>query len=222
MKGGKILAKKMKGKAKKGYRSKMKKSKSSRSRSVVKEDRSSSRPDLSIGLIGAYGLANQEVNQGQPELSMQKGSMLGGKLLVDYALFNDIGVRAQIGAEKFSVAGQGLDFTAPSGTAEVTDIGTDITYLSIDVLLRYLIPFSSSVFAYLNAGVGILSPISKTSTSLNADSVETTSIIIGGGGLGFSFGKAAVFFGADYYYFPPSEDVATNAISIKGGFMLGF
>ena len=221
LKKGKILAKKIKGKVKKGYRSKMRRSKSSSSSSsVVMEDRSKSRPDLSIGLVGAYGLATQEVNQGQATPSTQTGTMLGGKLLVDYALFNDIGVRAHVGAESFSVAGQGFNFITAGSTIE--DIETTITYLSIDILLRYRIPVTNAFFGYLNAGVGILSPISKESTSLDIESVETTSIVIAGGGIGMNFGNTDVFVGADYYYFPPSEDVDTNAISIKFGFMLGF
>lgn len=221
--GKNVLAIVSKGKAKKGYKTKIKKSKkqtevadsgdSYNEGNVVSEDNAPTKKDLLFGLLGGYGLASQSVNQGADGTSNQSGSSLAVKAIVDYSLFDEIGVRAHIGAEMFSVTGTGTNFQ----TATAGDIGTDITYLSIDVLLRYRFMISSSIFGYLNGGVGIWSPLSKSSTSLDETSISTTSIFIFGGGIGLPIGSMDLFFGADYYYFPPSEDVSTSIISPKLG-----
>lgn len=209
----------LKGSAKKGYLAKKKTAKSSSQprSSVVREDRSKNDSAFRVGLLGGYALTNQSVTQ-NVSVSEQTGTMFAGKLLLDYSLFNDIGIRAQLGAEQFSVMGEGTDIR----TGQLTEIGTTILYLSLDILLRGRFQVAGPFLFYLNAGVGILSPLSKETTALDEQSISTTSILIGGGGIGFNFGKLDVFFGADYYYFPPSEDVNTSAISIKGGFLYAF
>ena len=186
VKGRRVVGKIVKGKAKKGYRTKMKKKKSMADSeyadgSVVSEDSSSGRSDLMFGIMGGYGLASQTVNQGPAGSSEQSGSSLAVKGLVDYSLFGDIGVRANIGVEMFSVEGDGQNVN--TSVDEV--IGTEITYLSIDVLLRYRFMLSSSMFGYVNGGIGIFSPLSSSSTSLDENSISTTSIVIVGGGIGF-------------------------------------
>jgi len=209
----------LKGKAKPGYLASAKSSSSSSSSSrssVVRE--SKQRPAFSAGLIGGFALTNQTVSPEGIDPSEQTGTMLSGKLLLDYSLFGDIGIRAQAGTELFSVLGEGLNF----GTNSTGEVGTNITYLSLDILVRGRFRIAGPLLFYGNVGVGILSPISSETTSLDPDSISTTSIVIGGGGLGFNFGKLDIFFGADYYYFPPSSDVNTNAISVKGGFMYAF
>ena len=229
IKGRKALAKLSKGKAKKGYRTRVKKSRpkpdtndyaaTSASDNIISEDSQSGRPDMLFGILGGYGLASQTIDQGNGNTSSQSGSSIAVKGILDYSLFDAIGVRAQAGLEMFSVSGTGLDVTNNNA---VGTIKTDVTYLSIDVLLRWYIVKLDSMSFYFNGGVGILSPLSKETSALQEESISTTSILILGGGIAFPIGKMEIFVGADYYYFPPSEDVTTNVIGGKLGVLFDF
>lgn len=87
------------------------------------------------------------------------------------------------------------------------------------MLLRYHLYNSSSFGFFINGGMGIYSPMSKTSSALDPESISTTSILIFGGGVSFPLGGMNFFAGLDYFYFPPSEDVTTSVISGKLGLL---
>ena len=219
--GKKVIAQLKKGKAKKGYLTKFKsagKKKAPLEDNVGYEDAEqvaqeeeieSSRPELLFGLMTGYGIANQKVTENAGSFDTS-GSSIAVKGLLDYSLFEDLGVRARLGIEKFSVSGAN-----PSNQ----DVTTDITYLSIDMLLRYFIVNSDSFGFFLNAGMGIYSPMSKESGALDPASISPTSLLMFGAGVSSPLGGMDLFLGGDYNYYPPSETVETNVITAKLGLL---
>ncbi len=213
-KGRLVIAKLGKGNAKKGMYTQLRKSNKSRSKSRPMETASDvaltesveKRSDTMIGLLGSFGTATQNVT-GVADMS---GSTTGFKGIFDYELFSDFGVRARLG----------LDMLSVEGSSDNGDFATSISYLTIDLLLRYYLYRDDSFGFFLNGGMGIYSPMSTdlgTNQALQEDSISTTSLLIFGGGVAIPFGGWQIFLGGDYLYFPPSEDVDTSVISGKLG-----
>ncbi|MCB0379597.1 MAG: hypothetical protein KDD33_13990, partial [Bdellovibrionales bacterium] len=100
--------------------------------------------------------------------------------------------------------------------------GSDITYLTVDLLIRGNMMLGNSFGLYGNLGIGIFSPMSSESKALDEASISTTSVVIGGGGIVLPMGTWEIYAGADYYYFPSSEDVSTSVISGKLGVLFAF
>ncbi len=170
------------------------------------------KPNLLFGLMGSFGTATQNV----ANVADMSGSTMGFKGLIDYSLFDSLGVRARIGMDMLSVTGS-------SGT---TNFETSINYLALDLLLRYNLFEMGSLGIFLNGGMGIYSPMSSELGAVQAireDSISTTSLLIFGGGLSYSLsGTMQLFVGADYLYFPPSEDVSTSVINANLGLIFAF
>lgn len=225
MKGNKVIALLRKGKAKKGYGTMARKAKKRKSKQsdyesaseVAQSDDSSSssseRPDLMFGVMGSFGSATQQVT-GAVTADMT-GSFMGGKFLVDYAIWGNFGVRGRIGMDMLSV----------SANDNGNEVQTDINYLSVDVLGRYYL-MNDAFKLFANAGFGIYSPMSETlsgnPTALDATSISTTSLLIVGLGAGFNIGSMELFFGGDYLIFPDSETVKTTAFAGKLGLLFNF
>lgn len=225
MKNNMVIAQLGKGKAKKGYLTQVrgagkKKSKKRRREepmesaeevAVVERDETSSRSDMMWGFLGGFGQASQNVTN----VVDSSGSSMAIKGIFDYEIFSKLGVRARLGLDIFSLTG-----SSPT----LGDFTTDLTYLTIDFLVRYHIVRSSSFGLFVNAGMGIYSPMTTDLTggtnnegALDPDSISTTSLLIFGGGVSFPVSSWEIFIGADYHYFPPSEEVETNAIAGKIG-----
>ncbi len=223
MKGNKVIAQLGKGKAARGlvsapYAGK-KKSRPSESTyetatEIAKEEvsspSSSKQADLRFGVLGSFGTATQSV----ANKADMTGSLMGVKGLVDYSLFGSLGVRGRFGLDMFSVTGSGGG----------NNYQTDINYLTVDILARYNIVDSSSFGLFVNGGVGIYSPLSSElspagDAALDESSISTTSLLIIGGGVSIPIGSMELFIGADYLYFPPSDDVTTSGLSAKVGLL---
>ena len=224
MKGNKVIAQLGKGKAARGLVSApfagKKKSKPPResdyesASEVAKEEisspASSKKSDLRFGVLGSFGSVTQNVTA-KADMS---GSLMGVKGIVDYSLFGSLGVRGRFGLDMFSV----------TGTGGSINYQTDINYLTVDILARYSIVESSSFGLFVNGGVGIYSPLSSElgpagNAALDESTISTTSLLILGAGVSIPIGGMELFVGADYLYFPPSDDVTTSAISGKVGLL---
>ncbi len=216
MKGRLVIAKLGKGNAKKGMYTQLRKAKKSPRQSrpvesasdIVMTEKVEQHSDIKLGILGSFGTASQNVTG----VSDMSGSSMGFKGLFDYELFSQFGVRARIGMDMLSV----------TGTSGAQTFDTSINYLTIDLLLRYYLMRSESFGIFLNAGMGIYSPMSTdlgANPALQEDSISTTSLLIFGGGIAIPFGTWEIFLGADYLYFPPSEDVETNVMSGKLGLL---
>lgn len=166
---------------------------------------------LQFGIMGSYGQAAQNVS-GVADMS---GSTMGFKGILDYSLFETLGVRARVG----------LDMMSVTGAAGNTNFETNINYLALDLLLRWYLMNSESFGLYLNGGMGIYSPMSTdlgTNQAIREDSISTTSLLIFGLGFSIPMGSMKLFAGVDYLYFPPSEDVKTTVISGNLGLLFDF
>ena len=221
IKGDKAIAVIGKGKARKGYLTKAKAGKKKKRREDPIEEPMEEASEVAqtdadddvgsgmmLGIMGAFGTATQNV----ANVADMSGSSMGFKGIFDYELFSGLGVKSQIGLDNVSVSGN-------SGSQQFE---TTISYLAIDLLLRYNWMIASSFGLYFNGGMGIYSPMSTdlgTNAALQEDSISTTSLLIFGAGFVIPFGSWQIQLGGDYLYFPPSEDVDTSVIAAKLGIL---
>ncbi len=167
-------------------------------------------PEMMFGLVGTYGQATQNV----ANVADMSGSLLGVKAVFDYELFSNFGVKARLGMDMLSVTGS-------NGGAEFQ---TDINYLTLDFFLRYYVIRGNSFGLFLNGGLGIYSPMSTdlgSNAALQEDSISTTSVGILGLGIAIPLGGMEIQLGADYFIFPPSDDVETSVFGAKLGLLFG-
>ncbi|MCC6137068.1 MAG: hypothetical protein IT287_00415 [Bdellovibrionaceae bacterium] len=225
VKGLKAIGLLRKGKALKGngtlFRSVSKKSKmkkldnSSKTASKLDTDDEYDTPAgvMRWGAQASYGSAKQDVLQ-DTSTSAQSGSSLGLKAILDYPIFSGFSLHSGFGLEMFSVAGVGTN--AQTALTNV-DISTKITFVSIDALMKYTLTDTGSMRFHLLGGPGILHPMSKSSDSLDPDTIS--SLVVGefGGGIEFKMGNTSIPVDFIYYLFPAGETVKTSLISIKVG-----
>lgn len=166
------------------------------------------------GAMFGYGVASQDVDQGN-SVSAQTGSSMAIKGAYDYPLLSSVAFRALAGFELFSVSGMGEPLNS---TAQAT-VGTDITYLSLDGLIKWTFIDGKSFGFYVLGGVGFLYPMTKSSDVIVEDSIESLAVAEFGGGFEYKWGKWVVPVDVTYYYFPSGEDVTTGLISIKVGLL---
>ncbi len=162
--------------------------------------------DMTIGLVAGYAMDSQTVSpQGSASRSMT-GSGFSAKGFLDVPVTGSLGLLARFGVEQFNVA--------------VESEKTEIMYGAADLLLKYA--FSEGNFVpFAMGGLGIHFPISKTSTVLNPNNISPTTVFYGGAGFNFVMGSSSYFqMTAEYGMFPPSNEVSTSLIAIRGG--LGF
>lgn len=223
-KGRKAIGLLKKGKADKGYTTTFKAAgKKPKSTSVVAQedtsteddDSSSMYPKSRVGVLAGYGMASQDVDQGNLGVSAQSGSSIALRGLYDYPLFQSVYFRGMVGAEFFSVSGDGRPLTNLSTT---TTTGTDITYLTMDALFHWSLSKGKSSSFYLIGGLGILYPMAKSSDIIIEGSIDSLAIGEFGGGMEFHLNGYTLPFEVAYYYFP-SGDVSTNVISLKLGLL---
>lgn len=222
-KGRKAIGLLKKGKADKGYTTTFKAAgKKAKTQSVVAEDESAEDDDSSsqypksrVGVLAGYGMASQDVDQGNLGASSQSGSSIALRGLYDYPLFQSVYFRGMMGAEFFSVSGDGRPLT---NLSVVTSTGTDITYLTMDALFHWSFSKGRSSSFYLIGGLGILYPMSKSSDIIIEDSIDSLAIGEFGGGMEFHLNGYTLPFEIAYYYFP-SGDVTTSVISLKLGLL---
>jgi hypothetical protein len=165
------------------------------------------------GASFSYGMANQDVDQGDT-ISSESGSSMGIKGIYDYPLLNTVALRVLGGVELFSVSGLGV----PLSSSAQTTVGTDITYLALEGAAKWnfwQISSGMSLFGFL--GAGFLYPITKSSDVIVEDSIEF--VVPGeiGGGVEFKWGKWIVPIDVTYYYFPDGTDVKTSMLGVRAG-----
>ncbi len=218
VKGNKAIGRVTKGRAKRGDRlvsasRTLKKAGEIAGSASADDDGDLGSSKLEIGGLVGFGLASQTVETNQGSLD-QSGSGIGFKAFGDFNLLKSIGVRGQAGLEAFNV-----ETEADIGNGNET-LTTEISYMSIDVLIRY--KFLDGKFSMWAAGgLGVLVPMSQTSGTLDEGSISSTSTFIGQLGLSLRVGKKMTIpLQFEYIYFPPSEQVSSTLIAIRTG--IGF
>lgn len=174
--------------------------KPSRSKSAMKP------MDTTYGVSLGFGLDNQSVTPTGSSTVAMTGSGFSAKGFIDIPISSSVGLLGRGGAEQFNVKKDAFK--------------TEIMYATLDLLLRYT--FSEGGFApFLLGGMGIHFPLSKTSNILDVNRISSTTVFFAGLGANISMGSSSYFqVSAEYGLFPPSNEVSTNFIAIRGG--LGF
>lgn len=161
--------------------------------------------DMTIGGVAGYSMDSQTVTQAGTTNAMT-GSGFSFKAFVDIPVTGGLSLYSRAGVEQFNVQ---------NGTSK-----SELMYGVLDLLLKY--SFTEGTFVpFAMAGLGIHFPISKSSNVLNTNLVSSTTVFYGGGGINYALGGSSYLqVTAEYGMFPPSNDVSTSLIAVRGG--MGF
>lgn len=162
--------------------------------------------DMTLGAVAGYSIDSQTVSQAGSATQSMSGSGFSLKGFADIPVTGSLALLTRAGAEQFNVA---------SGAAK-----TEIMYAMIDLMLKYAFTEGSFV-PFAMGGLGLHFPISKTSNVLDVNRISSTTVFYGGAGFNYVMGGSTYFqMTAEYGMFPPSNDVSTSLIAVRGG--LGF
>ncbi len=179
-----------------------------RGKSAAPRGRRSGASNLHIGGLAGYSMDSMSVPMTGGAVSMT-GSGFSVKGAADYRLSDSLGVRFLGGYETFSVTGGGYK--------------TSISYLTLDLLGRYLLTPDSMLGLWLGGGMGFAIPFSKSTTALQEDSVATSTMLYLSAGADIKVSEKFYFpLQFDYAMFLPASDVKTSIIAIRGGVMMRF
>jgi hypothetical protein len=174
------------------------------------------------GLFG-YGLNSMDVNVNDSvtgdfrKKASLSGSGFSAKGLFDYEIFSQVWFRFTAGLEMFKVAGP-----KECGTLNQQTCDANINYLSMDFLGRYVFA-TGSLRPWLGAGVGLLFPMSKEASALQAQSISTTNVIMLSGGLDFFVSPDFYIpMSIEYGMLPKSDEVEASWIAFRVGFAVPF
>lgn len=207
-KGGKAIGEITKGKAAVGYtlvaRGKSSSGAGPRRGGSGKRSRSA----ISVGALAGYSMDNMQV----PVLSRTEtltGSGFSVKGAADYAFTSSLGLRLTGGYESFAVKN--------------TTYTTDISYVTIDALARYIFMADSMFAPWIGGGMGFAIPFSKSTNILQEDSIATSTLLYLAAGADLHLsGSWYIPLQFDYSMFLPASDVKTSIIGIRTGIMLAF
>lgn len=174
------------------------------------------------GLFG-YGRDSMDVNVNDSvtgdfrKKASLSGSGFSAKGLFDYEIFSQVWFRFTAGLEMFKVSGP-----KECGSLNQQTCDANINYLSMDFLGRYVFS-DGSMRPWLGAGVGLLFPMSKSASALQAQSISTTNVIMFGGGLDFfTSPNFYIPMSIEYGMLPKSDEVEASWIAFRVGFAIPF
>lgn len=166
------------------------------------------------GVVLGYASATQDVKQ-DATTSSQSGSSLGLRGAYIYPTSESLDIQLLAGLENFDVSGSGK--TPESNYQTIGTIGTKITYLSLDALLRYEVFGGESFGIKLLAGAGIFHPMSSTSTAIA--SIDTVAVGEFGASLEYRTSSMTIPIDFIYYYYPSGGDVSTSLMGLRIGYL---
>jgi len=145
------------------------------------------------------------------------GSGFSAKGLFDYEVFSQVWFRFTGGLEMFKVSGP-----ASCGTLNGQTCDANINYLSMDFVARYA--FSSGTLRpWAGLGVGLLFPMSKSASALQAQSISTTNVMMVLGGLDYFVSpNFYIPVSVEYGMLPKSDEVDASWIAFRVGFGVPF
>jgi hypothetical protein len=173
--------------------------------------------DMTIGGLVGFAMDSQTVSTtcgtGNPiESIAMSGSGFSAKGFGDLPISGPLGVIGRAGIEQFNV----------SGNSTCGGVKTSIMYVTADLLLRYRF-MEGSVQPFGQVGLGLHFPMSKTSDVLDVSKISATSVFFFGAGLNYYISPTMYVQAlAEYGLFPPSTDVKTSLIAIRGGVGIKF
>jgi hypothetical protein len=163
---------------------------------------------VAIGAIFGYSMDSMSVPVLSNTISLS-GSGFSIKGAADITFSESIAVRLLAGYETFS--------------AKNASWSTEISYVTLDALGRYLLMPQSTFSLWLGAGMGFAIPFSKSTNVLQEDSIATSTLLYVATGFDLKAGKTMYFpVQVDYAMFLPASDVKTTIIAVRGGVMMTF
>lgn len=162
--------------------------------------------DMTVGILGGYAMDSQSVTITGSAAQAMTGSGFSVRGFADIPVAGSLALLTRVGAEQFNVMKD--------------DFKSEILYAVVDLMLKY--SFAPTGFVpFAMGGLGLHFPISKTSNILDVNRVSSTTVFYAGGGFNFVMGSSTYMqLTAEYGMFPPSNDVTTSLIAVRGG--LGF
>lgn len=162
--------------------------------------------DMTVGFLGGYAMDSQSVTITGSAAQAMTGSGFSVRGFADIPVAGSLALLTRVGAEQFNV--------------KKDDFKSEILYAVVDLMLKY--SFASTGFVpFAMGGLGLHFPISKASNILDVNRISSTTVFYAGGGFNFVLGSSSYLqLTAEYGMFPPSNDVSTTLIAIRGG--LGF
>jgi hypothetical protein len=215
IKNGKAKVKITKGKAKEGMEVVSAKAKGNSDSDAANEESGgdSKRPrsagaatlfkDMTVGFLGGYAMDSQSVTITGSAAQAMTGSGFSVRGFADIPVAGSLALLTRVGAEQFNVKKE--------------DSKSEILYAVVDLMLKY--SFASTGFVpFAMGGIGLHFPISKASNILDVNRISSTTVFYAGGGFNFVMGSSSYMqLTAEYGMFPPSNDVTTSLIAIRGG-----
>lgn len=222
IRGNKAIGQVLKGRAAKGFSLTPRPTK----KSSVARKKKSSRPNYSysrrsgitrnkeVAIGGVLGMVQSaaEVNFTNGTSASLSGSAMSFKAMADYGLTPNIFLRGLAGTQPFEA-------TESARTCTGANCVMSINYLSVDLWGRYVFNPTSNFRFWGGAGIGLLFPLNTDSTNAVVKSdIGSTMVFQGGAGIDWYINEQ--FFiplSIEYNLIPPSDDVTTSMISIRGG-----
>lgn len=183
-----------------------------------------SKKGMTFGVLGGYSMDSQtaklidttRTNTIDVSMDGTGFSLLG---FADIPYSGDLGFIGRAGLEMFNVDGTA---SANYCSGNTNQCKTEITYLTLDALLRYKFGNGGMFTPWVGGGVGIYYPISKTTTALNPD-IGMSTVFLADVGVNIAMGpKAYIPIVLQYGLFPPGPDVSTSIISLRAGYGMSF
>jgi hypothetical protein len=232
VKGEKAIGKITKGKAASGYTLELKPSAVTRNSRSSSEDSASSDSGSSApaggvrsywGFLLGYGMDKMDVNVNDftsglfREKTSLSGSGFSAKGLFDYELFPQVWFRGTTGLQGFSVSGSSI-----CGVNNAETCNADLYYLSFDFLGRYVFS-NGNIRPWAGGGIGLLFPVSKKATALQASSISTTNVMMFAGGVDwFISPRMYIPISIEYGLLPKSDEVEASWIEFRAGMAVPF
>lgn len=155
---------------------------------------------------------------GYQEDIAQTGTGYAAKGFGEIAIAGNLWFQGRFGVETFNVAGSSVAplCNGAGGSGTSTACSTNITYVDGDALLKYNFPFKKFT-PFIEFGLGLFFPVTKTSTALL--SMPTISVFFIDGGADIQLNeKSYIPVYLEYGFFPPSNQVNTHYL----GLMIGY
>lgn len=163
---------------------------------------------LGFGVIGGFNTNSMVVklSTGTDNLT---GSNMVFKGLLDWQISRRINLRGQLGYDGFSAAGSDLC---------IVQCSVEITYFSMDGILRFMFNPDGRFVTWAGAGVFNQIALSKSSTALNEAQIGFTQVINVSGGVDWRIGKTMYIpLALEYLILPQAPTVSGSTLGVRAG-----
>jgi hypothetical protein len=218
VKGPKALAKVVDGQAKAGNKLKERKGESVKAESKKKGGLGKR---FRMGLMGGVAMPSQTIKLTDVTLGNETITPTGSSYNIgaafDLTLSRLLSVRLILAMDKFVTSTTSVKGLCNRRTS--TSCTSNITFLLLEPWGKINLIKNSKFGLFLGVGGQLMVPLSVTTTTLNPDYVQTSFAMAPGFGADITLGSIVVPIQIDYAFLPSTEDLKTNILRIRTGFM---